>query len=72
MLPIVSAHTLYLNQGILEENAFSLLAAHSVSLLLLIGTVMKGLKLILFIFKKMEAVSNIWICLYHLFSTGGE
>ena len=59
MLPIVSAHTLYLNQGILEENAFSLLAAHSVSLLLLIGTVMKGLKLILFIFKKMEAVSNI-------------
>ena len=59
MLPIVSALTLYLNQGILEENAFSLLAAHSVSLLLLIGTVMKGLKLILFIFKKMEAVSNI-------------
>lgn len=71
MLPIVSTYTLCLNQGILKENFISLLAAHSISLLLLTGAAMKGLKWILLFFE-MGDVSNIQICPDHLFSTSGS
>lgn len=71
VLPVEAAYSLSLNQDIRKENSFALLAAHSLSLVLLLGIVMKGLKLILLFFE-MEEVSHIRIYLDHVFSTGGD